>query len=131
MNGGDVMEPFATPSDIEAVWRPLTDAETTAATGLLEQASDLLRIQVPNIDTLISNDTTGLKQARAKAAVVNAVKRVLSNPDGLLQEQIDDYSWRRDSAVSSGSLYLDSNDLFGLQSRSRKWGSIRLRAGLG
>jgi hypothetical protein len=123
------MEPFAEPGDIANIWRPLTQAEQTIAEYLLEQASDLLRIQVPNIDALIAADGTGLKAARAKAVVVNAVKRVLSNPDGLLQEQIDDYSWRRDSAVSSGALYLDAGDLAGLAPRSRKWGTMQLRAG--
>lgn len=125
------MEPFADADDVAAIWRPLTAQEEEVAGHLLEQASDLLRLTVPNIDALIASDTTGLKEARAKAAVVNAVKRVLSNPDGLLQEQIDDYSWRRDSAVSSGALYIDSGDLLGLLKRSRKWGSVRLRAGLG
>lgn len=123
------MEPFAVAADVAAVWRPLTAEEQAVATALLEQASALLRAQVANIDALVA--ASPLKAALAKAAVVNAVKRVMNNPDGLLQEQIDDYMWRRDSAVSSGALYLDPTDLAGFLSASRKWGSIRLRAGLG
>jgi hypothetical protein len=34
------------------------------------------------------------------------VLRVLNNPDGKYEESGDDYSYKRDSAVSTGALYL-------------------------
>lgn len=39
------------------------------------------------------------------------VLRVLNNPDGKLEEAVDDYRWRRDSALSSGALYLSDAEL--------------------
>lgn len=118
------MEPFATAADVEEIWQSGDTFPTDTADALLVQASAKLRVLVPTIDTLIADD---VKAELAKIAVVNAVRRVLRNPDGLLQEQIDDYTWRRDSAVSAGSLYIDPADLIGLVPRaSRKWGTIRL-----
>lgn len=121
------MTPFAEAEDVAAVWQPLTTEQESLAEALLEQASTKLRVLVPTIDAQIEADVSGLKRSLAKAAVVNGVKRVLSNPDGLLQETIDDYTWRRDSAVSSGALYIDAADLVGLRVKtSRKWGTINL-----
>jgi len=125
------MNPFAEASDLEAVWRPLTSAEKTVAEGLIEQASNQLRARVPNIDSIIEADTTGLKAEFARAAVVNAVKRVMKNPDGWLSESeaYDDFKVdkRRDSALSTGELYIAESDLVGLLRRSRRWGMIQLR----
>lgn len=127
------MFPYAYPSDVEAVWRPMTEQETTAAYAFIDQASLKLRVRVPNIDTLISQDTTGQKAALAAAAVVNAVRRLMINPEAWLSESeaIDDYrkDRRRDASVSAGLLYLDEADLVGLLPKpSRKWGMVNLRA---
>lgn len=125
------MDPFAVAADIVAVWRPLTAEEITVADGLLAQASARLRVAVPTIDAqLEAEGETGLKHDLAKAAVVNAVKRVMQNPDGVLQFSIDDYTERRDSAVSTGALYLDKADLIGLVSRAGSWRMIQLGSAL-
>jgi hypothetical protein len=125
------MDPFAEVSDLEAIWRPLNSAEKTVAEGLIEQASNQLRARIPKIDLILKADTTGLKAELAKAAVVNAVKRVMQNPEGWLSESeaYDDFKVdkRRDSALSTGGLYIFEGDLVGLLPRSRKWGMIPLR----
>lgn len=122
------MAPFAEAVDVEEVWQSDETFPSEIADALLAQASAKLRVMVPTIDTLVTDE---LKAELAKIAVVNAVRRVLRNPDGLLQETIDDYTWRRDSAVSSGALYIDAADLVGLRVKtSRKWGTINLRHAL-
>lgn len=125
------MNPFAEVTDLEAIWRPLTTAEKIVAEGLIAQASTQLRARIPNIDAIIAADTTGMKAELAKNAVVNAVKRVMQNPDGWLSESeaYDDYKVdkRRDSALSTGGLYIFDGDLVGLLPRSRRWGMINLR----
>jgi hypothetical protein len=42
--------------------------------------------------------------------LVDAVVRVLRNPDGKLQESIDDYSYRRADSVADGALYLTDEE---------------------
>lgn len=125
------MNPFAEASDLEAIWRPLTPAEKIVAEGLIAQASMQLRARIPNIDALIAADATGMKAELAIAAVVNAVKRVMQNPEGWLSESeaYDDFKVdkRRDSALSTGGLYIFEGDLVGLLPRSRRWGMIPLR----
>lgn len=127
------MFPFAYPEDVEAVWRSMTATEVTVATNLLQQASAKLRVRVPTVDTQIADDATGLKASLASAAVVNAVRRLMINPEAWLSESeaIDDYrkDRRRDSSVSAGLLYLDEGDLIGLLPKpSRKWSMVNLRA---
>lgn len=126
------MEPFALPSDIEAVWRPLSPAETIVAAGLIDQASLALRLRVPGIDTLISGNE--MLTAAATAAVVNAVKRVLQNPD--LDKQWSETtgpfteSHTVSDAISSGALYFTAADLFGLvPSNAGIPGTARVRSG--
>lgn len=126
------MEPLAVPSDIEAVWRPLTAAETVVATGLIAQASLALRLRVPGVDALITGNE--LLTAAATAAVVNAVKRVLQNPD--LDKQWSETtgpfteSHTVSDAISSGALYFTAADLFGLvPSTGAVPGTARVRSG--
>lgn len=110
------MVPFALPPDIEAVWRPLTNAERIAAVGLIDQASTQLRLRVPGIDALVADDA--LRASAAQAAVVNAVKRVLINPE--MAKQLSETtgpftkSITPGDAVASGAIYFTANDLFGL-----------------
>lgn len=42
-----VTAPFATASDLEARWRPLSDSETTTANALLSDASDIIMTTCP------------------------------------------------------------------------------------
>lgn len=72
---------YATVDDVKvAALRDLNAEEVLALPGLLEQASAKLRMRVPGIDEALAAD--GDKVIIARAAVVNAVKRVFRNPDG-------------------------------------------------
>lgn len=122
------MTVYATSSDVSAVWRPFTDAEAAIVDAVIAEASDKLLAKVPAIDTLI--DGNSHKTALAKHAVVNAVRRRFMNPEGVLEFSIDDYKARRDSTTSTGKVYIDKEDLVGLKAVRRKFGTIRLRAGM-
>lgn len=128
---------FAEPSDVAAVFRPLTAAETNLAAGLLMQVSNKLRRdarrRAVDLDTLMLDE---LNADAVKTAVVNAVKRVLMNPEAIRQmsETTGPLSESRtlDTAISSGMLYLDESDLadiFPVASRSRMQ-SFTIRAGM-
>lgn len=126
------MEPFATPEDVAAVFRPLSEEETVIATGLLLAASIKLRVRVPSIDERI--EANPIWGEVAKYAVVAAVKRVLQNPENARQKSETTGPFTTsitvDSAVSSGALYLDERDLEGLVSSGGFVGSAHLRMGL-
>lgn len=87
--------------------RALTTQELTVGTVLLGDAWNIILGQVPSVGTRL--DTTPVDVV-FKALVVQIecamVLRVLNNPDGKFEESGDDYSYRRDSAVSTGALYL-------------------------
>jgi len=96
-------------SDLEARWRPLTVAETVVATVMINDAMTLLTVRRP---TLLADVTAGLVTQESVVFVVSAmVLRVLKNPESKRQESIDDYSWTRDTAVSSGALYVSDDEL--------------------
>lgn len=86
---GDNIElvPFATPDDLERVWRPLDVKETARAEALIEQASNYLRQIVinnqGNLDQRITEDTSGVLVKTVQMIIISAVQRVMSAPDGL------------------------------------------------
>lgn len=84
--------------------RTLTPAQVTVGGFLLEDAWSIIGAKLP---TAIERVTA----APAFMALVIQVQcamvlRVLNNPDGKFEESSDDYSYRRDQAVSTGMLYL-------------------------
>lgn len=95
--------------DIEAMWRPLSEQETINATALLAAVWARVKFQVPGVEANL--DSEALDPILARAVLVAAVLRVLRNPEGLRQQQIDDYSYTRDTALSSGELYLSDDEL--------------------
>jgi hypothetical protein len=126
------MEPFAGEGDLVAVWRPLNPDEKASVNGLLAEASNKLRGDAPGIDSRAASDP--LVAALAKSAVVNAVKRIFMNPEGYLTETTTDgYTYRFDSAISRGEVYISSTDLALVIPKTksgRKFGTIRLKAGM-
>jgi hypothetical protein len=95
--------------DLVARWRPLTVAETIVANAMINDAMTLLSVRRP---TLLADVTAGLVTQEAVVFVVSAmVLRVLKNPESKRQESIDDYAWTRDTAVSSGALYVSDDEL--------------------
>lgn len=94
----------ATSFDLQArSFRTLADGEVAIGGQLLEDAYTLIVSRVPSSVARLSDATFRALVIQIQCAMV---LRVLKNPDGKLEETIDDYRWRRDSAVSSGDLYL-------------------------
>lgn len=104
----------ATGADLAArSLRTLTAQELEVGTQLLEDAWTIISSTRPKIEARMEATTTEAVRLRSLVVQIECamVLRVLNNPDGKLQEQIDDYSWRRDSAVSTGLLYLSDAEL--------------------
>jgi hypothetical protein len=100
--------------DIESRWRPLTPDEQSVVEQIIADAQDILETEAEDAGFAPVNieDPADLRRARAYTrAVANMVIRVLKNPDGLLTETIDNYTYRRDSAVSAGILYVADDEL--------------------
>jgi len=102
------MTAFATHERVEAMWRPLSDAEIVVATSKLDQASRIIRHRFPTIDTRIAAGDVDADLVGDVAA--DMVIRYLRNPDGLERESIQDYSYQRDSA-KTGVLFLTSAEI--------------------
>jgi hypothetical protein len=96
-----------TPDDVAAGWRPLSDAEVLAATGLIVEAGVLLTALVPGLDSK-SEDLV-------KLVIAKMVRRVLKNPDGyrVRNVSIDDFTegGTVDNSVSTGELYASADEL--------------------
>lgn len=128
-------EAFATAEQLEAAWRPLTDAEQTVATTLLEYTSALIRNRVRRVDEWIEEGR--VDPTLVRLATILVVKRVLMNPDAARQRTRTAGPFTEsitiDSAVSTGALYLADSDLavFLPTIRGGKIGTARLLAGLG
>lgn len=68
---------FATPSDVEDRWRPLTPEETIRAQALIADASALIRSECPSIDDRLDADPPTLDPQVPLMVVCAMVKRVL------------------------------------------------------
>ena len=116
----------ATVSDIEARWRPLTADESITAITLLADAWWILLGRLPSLEENMTAQTVAPENVvRVLSAMV---LRVLRNPDGKLEEQIDDYRYRRDSVVSSGTLQVTADELADLTPGRARPKSVRLVA---
>lgn len=82
--------------------RTLTTAELSRAGVLLDDASAVIRVQVPNMADPPPETVVGV--------VCAMVARAIRNPEGKRSETIDDYSYTRDNAVSVGEVYLTDDE---------------------
>lgn len=98
------MADLATLTDLaNRLGRDLTESETRRGAALLTDATAIILDRFPQYATV---------PAPASTAVCAAmVVRALRNPGGLRSEQIDDYSYTIDSALSTGELYLTENEI--------------------
>jgi signal transduction protein with GAF and PtsI domain len=114
----------ATVDDVEIRFRPLSATERLTAEVLLGDAWVMLLGRRPSLEA----DMTAGKVALAAVVRVlaNMVIRVLRNPDGYLQESIDDYTYRRDAVVSTGLLHLTPDELADITPGRARNRSIRL-----
>jgi hypothetical protein len=111
-------------ADIEARWRPLTDQEFTNAEAFLEDAWWMLLGRRPNLEAELTAET--VNEGNVIRVLCAMVLRILKNPDGKLEEAIDDYRYRRDSLVSSGALHVTSDELADITPGRARRRSVRL-----
>lgn len=127
------MSAFATVTDVEALWRPLSEQETKVGGRLLAFASNLVRSRVPTVDKHIDDGT--LQRDLVRDIVATMVKRVLANPEGWKSQTVGPFSAIADANVAAGYLYVSADELAVLQpksnqtSRTRR-GSVQLAAPL-
>lgn len=89
--------------------RPLTDAETAFVPTALDDAFQQLLVRAPGLagklddPTIPDSDPIRLLTVATQCAMV---KRVLINPDGILEESVDEgaYTRRLDAAISTGQI---------------------------
>lgn len=118
---------YVLPGDVAAGWRPLTDGEIVTTQGLITEATVLLRVLVPNVDSL--------DEALVRFVAVRAIRRVLKNPDGyrVRSESVDDYSdgGTIDSSLSTGELYFSDQELgwLGVKPKSETKRAFEIRLG--
>src|SRR4051812_37195968 len=92
--------------------RPLSDAELRVGEYLLVDAWNIIASAQRTVSTRLDQvSDTDPFYALVVQIQVAMVLRVLSNPDGVLEESGDDYTRRLDAARSSGSLYLSDAEL--------------------
>jgi hypothetical protein len=104
--------PATTTDLIARSLRTLTAQEISVGEVLLEDAWNILLATVPSVGTrldVVPLDT--IFEALVVQVQCAMVLRVLTNPDGKLEEHGDDYSYRIDSARSTGALYLSLAEL--------------------
>lgn len=97
------MAALASVADVETL-RPLKDAERMTASVLIGRASALIRRRLRSVEADMAADPDYAEVV--KGVVVDAVLRVIRNPDGKVQESIDDYTYRRADPVADGALYI-------------------------
>lgn len=102
------MDSPATVQDVAVRWRPLTSAEELKAAVLLDDAWELIKIRNATVETRLTADT--LASTLVVMVQCQMVIRVLRNPDGKRQEQIEDYSYQRDD-TASGQLTITDDEL--------------------
>lgn len=98
----------------------LTSVQSQMAQALLDDGWEQILARVPGVMSRL--DAGVLRPGAVVAVLRSAVVPVLLNPGGYLEESIDDWTGRRDSATSSGKLLLSDDDLatlFGFESSSQ------------
>lgn len=101
---------FATLSDVQArLGRPITDqAEVDQVNAWIADTDVLIRARVPDIDERVA---AGTPPATTMTMVVaNVVIRKLKNPDGKVQEGLDDYNYRLNENARRGELFLTDEE---------------------
>jgi hypothetical protein len=122
---------YATVDDLEARWRPLSEAERARAAVLLGDASRHVRRRVPTLDDRLTAGS--LDPFDVVAVVAGMVKRVLlaGDVEGITQasQTAGPFGEARTFANPMGNLYMTADDVAALSpvgaARTR---SVRLQA---
>lgn len=127
------MSNFATIEDINALWRPLTTAETSRADALLPVVSDSLRMEAQKVgkdlDDMIEENP--YLATVAKSVTVDVVARTLmtstdSEPMTQMTESALGYSFSGSYLVPGGGLFIKKSELSRLGLRKQRIGVIDL-----
>jgi hypothetical protein len=112
---------IAAPADVVAAWRPLTDEEALVASTRLATTERWIRKRITAAgrdlaaelaaDAALPDDDPdkGFRQEIVDVQV-EAVLRVMMNPDRLRSESIDDHSFTRDRTISDGTLRITAEE---------------------
>lgn len=104
---------FADARDVEARWRPLSEAESDVADQLLQDASDMIRERWPDIESRVASG--GIAPESLTRIVAQMVKRAMINVDseGLVSQSqgAGPFSLNQTYANPTGNLYLASADV--------------------
>lgn len=118
----DQDQPFAAPADVAARWRPLTDEETTTATALIADASNMIRTRWPSIDDRIAAGT--VRAATVLRIVAAMVKRamIVGSNEGVTKasETRGPFSMSAEFANPNANLYFTAEDVRALDPREGK-----------
>ena len=122
---------FATISDLQKLWRPITSDEMDRALELLEVVSDSLRIEADKVgkdlDAMIA-DKPALATV-AKSVVVDIVARTLmtstdQEPMTQMTQSALGYSMQGSFLVPGGGLFIKKSELARLGLRKQRYGVI-------
>ena len=112
------MDPFADVQDVVSIWRPLSDAEVLVCVAWIDQASQQVRDEVPDVDGLDVDERVAagsLSPDTVRSVVARMVLRVLRNPEGARQrsQTVDDYSESItvDGSLSSGEMFISAREM--------------------
>lgn|SRR6478609_8678579 len=118
------MLPFADYTDVQGIWRTLTDQEIITVTARIAEASQMIRDEVPLVNGMDVDErilSGSLNAATVRNVVVSMVERVVVPARFVRQESstVDDGSESRtiDSSVSSGEMFISPNELRRLMGR--------------
>lgn len=76
-----------TPDDLAGFWRPLSDAETTVATNLIEVLSSIIRGRLPLIDSWITDGAVDPVVVRwVMSSIIQPIIQGISRPAGARSE---------------------------------------------
>jgi hypothetical protein len=116
--------PFADYTDVQGIWRTLTDQEIITVTARIAEASQMIRDEVPLVNGMDVDErilSGSLNAATVRNVVVSMVERVVVPARFVRQESstVDDGSESRtiDSSVSSGEMFISPNELRRLMGR--------------
>ena len=130
-----MMEPYATITDIETLWRALTDAEKERAEALLPLVSDSLRQRAfaagKDLDAMIEKTPT--LASVAKVVTVDIIGRILrqsTTGEPMTQESQSGlgYSWSGSYAIPGGGIEnsILYSDLKALGIKRQQIGALKL-----
>lgn len=95
--------------DVENRWRPLVGQERVNCEAFLDDAWWLLNDKRPTLEADV--DAGVIARGNIIRLIAHVVRRILINPEGLVEEEIDDWRGKRDKLISSGRLYITDDEL--------------------